>query len=76
MVKNGYYDPVLTVGEVSVPKPKEKWNDAEKRRATLNAKAMNSLICALDKTEFDRISHCLTTQEIWNTLEVTHEGTS
>ena len=37
---------------------------------------MNALICALDKTEFNRISHCETAQEIWHTLEVTHEGTS
>ena len=37
---------------------------------------MNALICALDKTEYNRISHCNTAQEIWHTLEVTHEGTS
>ena len=37
---------------------------------------MNALICALDETEFNRISHCKTAQEIWHALEVTHEGTS
>lgn len=37
---------------------------------------MNALVCALDKIVFNGISHCLTAQEIWETLEVTYEGTS
>ena len=37
---------------------------------------MNYIICSLDRTEFNRVSHCLTTHEIWHTLKVTHEGTS
>ena len=37
---------------------------------------MNSIICSLDQFEFNRVSHCLTAQEIWHTLEVTREGTS
>lgn len=35
---------------------------------------MNALVYALNKTEINRISHCLT--ETWNTLQVTNELTS
>ena len=44
--------------------------------AQLNAKAMNVLYCALDANEFNHISTCSSTKEIWDRLEVTHEGTN
>ena len=44
--------------------------------AQLNAKAMNVLYYALDANEFNRISVCTSAKEIWDTLEVTHEGTN
>ncbi|XP_073103314.1 uncharacterized protein [Elaeis guineensis] len=37
---------------------------------------MNVLYCALDASEFNRISTCASAKEIWNRLEVTHEGTN
>ena len=37
---------------------------------------MNSLICALEINEFNRISCCQSAKEIWDKLEVTHEGTN
>ena len=43
--------------------------------AQLNAKAINVLYCALDVNEFNRISTCNSTKEIWDRLEVTREGT-
>ncbi|WP_374695630.1 hypothetical protein ACEW7V_01290 [Areca yellow leaf disease phytoplasma] len=44
--------------------------------AELNAKAMNLLYYALDPNEFNRIFTCNSTKEIWDKLEITHEGTS
>ena len=37
---------------------------------------MNVLYCALDKNEFNRVSTCNSAKEIWDRLEVTHEGTN
>ena len=51
-------------------------NNLEKKIFSLNARAMNALFCALSKNEFNRISICETTFDIWHTLEITHEGTS
>ena len=40
------------------------WTDEEKKIASLNAKAMNALYCAIDKVEFNHISQCSTANEI------------
>ena len=48
----------------------------KKNQFSLNGKAMNIIYCALDRTEFNRISGCETAKSIWDMLEVTHEGTS
>ena len=54
----------------------DTWTNDEKSKAENNSKAMNILFCALDKNEFNRISVCKTAYDIWNTLKITHEGTS
>lgn len=41
----------------------------------VNAKAMNTLFCALSAEEFNSVSTCKMTKEILDKLEVTHEGT-
>ena len=37
---------------------------------------MNALFCALTKEEFNRVSTATSTNQIWHTLQVTHEGTN
>ncbi|KAH9770099.1 Integrase catalytic domain-containing protein [Citrus sinensis] len=59
-----------------IPKPSSQWSELEKRKMSLNSKAMNALFCALDKKEFHRVSNCESAQEIWNKLEVVYEGTN
>ena len=41
-----------------------------------NYKAFNALYCALDGNEFNIISACELTTEVWNTLVTIYEGTS
>ncbi|KAH9778649.1 hypothetical protein KPL71_007414 [Citrus sinensis] len=65
----------LNVGE-DIPKSSRDWNEFEKRKASLNSKAMNALFCALDKKEFHRVSSCESANEIWHKLEVVYEGTN
>ncbi|KAH9657810.1 Integrase catalytic domain-containing protein [Citrus sinensis] len=68
----------LTKNEIGedIPKPSREWNELEKRKASLNFKAMNALFCALDKKEFHRVSSCESANEIWHKLEVVYEGTN
>ena len=42
--------------------------------AQLNAKAVNVLYYALNVNKFNRVSSCSSAKEIWDRLEVTHEG--
>lgn len=63
-------------GGDDIPKPSSQWSELEKRKMSLNSKAMNALFCALDKKEFHRVSSCKSAQEIWNKLEVVYEGTN
>ncbi|KAH9751651.1 Integrase catalytic domain-containing protein [Citrus sinensis] len=59
-----------------IPKPSSQWSELEKRKMSLNSKAMNALFCALDKKEFHGVSSCESAQEIWNKLEVVYKGTN
>ena len=65
-----------TVEGVSVTKLGSEWNEDDVKVIELNCKAMSSLYCALDPNEFNRVSGCDSTKEIWDKLEVTYEGTN
>ena len=54
----------------------EYWTNDAKKEATLNARAMNALYCAIDENEYNRISTCETAYEVWHSLEILHEGTN
>ena len=53
-----------------------EWIEAEVKKVQVNFKAINTLHCALNFIEFNQISTCETTKEIWDKLKVTHEGTT
>ncbi|XP_052488158.1 uncharacterized protein LOC128041800 [Gossypium raimondii] len=63
-------------GKLLVSKSKSEWNEEVKRSIQLNAKAMYILFFALGPDEYSRVLTCSNAKEIWNKLEVTHEGTS
>lgn len=76
-IEQGYNLPTKVESDGSViPKPRKEWDDKEKKLFTSNGKAMNILYCALDRAEFNRVSGCENAKEIWDKLEITHEGTS
>ncbi|XVF20781.1 hypothetical protein REPUB_Repub12eG0032800 [Reevesia pubescens] len=58
-----------------VLKPKSEWTVIDKAKVQTNFKAINTLHCALNLAEFNRISTCKTTKKIWDKLKVTHKGT-
>ncbi|GKU99723.1 hypothetical protein SLEP1_g12527 [Rubroshorea leprosula] len=72
----GPYVPMKVVGEREVSKEEVEWNDEDLGNIMINNKAINMLQCALNPTEFHRVSECDTAKEMWDMLEVTHEGTS
>ena len=48
--------------------------DAENKKAKFDCIAKNIITSALNSDELFRISQCSSTKEMWDTLEVTHEG--
>ena len=59
-----------------VPKPKQEWNELDRRNFQLNVKVVFTLQCVMDRNEYDRICQCKSAKEIWRLLEITHEGTN
>ena len=58
------------------PKLRSEWTEAEVKKVQVNFKAINTLHCALNPSEFNQISTCKTVKEIWDKLKVTYEGTT
>ena len=76
MIINGSHISSKIVNNIFIPKPKNEWDENDKRLAQLNTKAMNLLYYALSASEYNRIFTCTSAKEIWDKLEVTHEGTN
>ncbi|VFQ79940.1 unnamed protein product [Cuscuta campestris] len=66
--------PMTTVGEHQVPTPMDKLTSDDKKKLSLNAKALSVLFCALGQDEFARVSSCKSAKGAWKLLEATHEG--
>ena len=62
--------------EALVPKLQSEWLESEVKRMQVNFKAINTLYCALNPIEFNRIFTCKSAKEIWDKLKVIHVGTS
>ncbi|XP_016178077.1 uncharacterized protein LOC107620431 [Arachis ipaensis] len=61
-------------GVVSL-KGEASWTKEDRKKVELNAKAINLLNCAISFEEYRRVSRCTIAKEIWDKLQVTHEGT-
>ena len=46
------------------------------RRVQYNLKAKNIITSTLGMDEYFRVSNCKNAREMWDTLQVTHEGTT
>ncbi|MQM18593.1 hypothetical protein Taro_051590 [Colocasia esculenta] len=55
--------------------PREEWTDNDKKMFSQNSKAKNLICCALTRSEFNRISTCKSTKEMWDKLMLTYEET-
>nr|KYP56640.1 hypothetical protein KK1_002884 [Cajanus cajan] len=74
-IENGPYIP-MTKDDDKKEKHWSEWSDDEKKRAQYDYRAKNIITSALSIDEFFRISQCKSAKEMWDTLQVTHEGTS
>nr|KYP31843.1 Retrovirus-related Pol polyprotein from transposon TNT 1-94 [Cajanus cajan] len=76
-IENGPYIPMKKDDDGELKeKHWSEWSDEEKKRAQHDKRAKNIITSALSIDEFFRISQCISAKEMWDTLQVTHEGTS
>jgi len=61
---------------VYVDKPWCDWTSKESKKAQYDTVAKNIITSSLNLDEFFRVSQCTSAKEMWDILEVTHEGTS
>ncbi|GAV86660.1 zf-CCHC domain-containing protein/DUF4219 domain-containing protein/UBN2 domain-containing protein [Cephalotus follicularis] len=59
-----------------VPKPRNLYDDNDRKRVQINAKAKHIIICAINSNDFNRISSCISAKKMRDRLEVTYEGTN
>ncbi|KAK8718175.1 hypothetical protein V6N13_045418 [Hibiscus sabdariffa] len=55
VVLDGPFTPMKREGDGLVAKQRHEWNDEERRRVQMNAKAMHILFCALGPDELRRL---------------------
>jgi len=72
---NGHFQPVKTAEGKTVPKEVSQWTPNENKSAHYDVRAKNIISSALTLDEFYKVSLCESAKEMWDVLEVTHEGT-
>ena len=75
-IENGPFIPKFEKECASIEKSWSQWTDAENKKAKFDCIAKNIITSSLNSDEFFRISQCASAKEMWDTLEVTHEGTN
>jgi len=75
-IENGLFVPQVKKDYVLVDKPSSEWTKAESKKVKYYWLAKNIITSALRCDEFLKISQCSSAKEMWDILEVTHEGTT
>jgi len=73
-IVNGPYIPINVLNGVPVEKSFDEWTDVENKKVQYDCDAKNIITFALNLDEFFRVSQCSLAKEMWDILEVTHEG--
>ena len=76
VIEDGPTIPSKLIDGVMVPKPKQEWDEHDRRNVQLNARVIYTFQCVIDRNEYNRVCQCKSAKEIWRLLKVTHEGTN
>ncbi|XP_070046625.1 uncharacterized protein [Nicotiana tomentosiformis] len=78
VIYDGPFVPMKTIGEqtVTVPKSRKEYSDANHKAIEKNFRAKKILVCGIGPDEYNRISACQSVKEIWEALQIAHEGTT
>jgi len=73
-IVNGPYVPKLLIDNVYVDNPWCDWTSEESKKAQCDSVTKNIITSSLNLDEFFKVSQCTSAKEMWDILEVTHEG--
>jgi len=78
VICDGPYVPTKVLEELpfSMAKTSKEDTEAYKKAMEKNFRAKKILVCGMGPEEYNRISTCDTTKEIWEALQTAHEGTT
>ncbi|GAV70029.1 DUF4219 domain-containing protein/UBN2 domain-containing protein [Cephalotus follicularis] len=76
IITNGPEIPTKLVDGQSILKMNNEFNDHDYKLLQLNAKEKHVIFCALNPSEFNRVSSLDSAKEMWDRLMVTYEGTN
>ena len=74
VIEDGPHVPTKIENGVVVSKPKQEWDEFDRKKVQLNAKAIHYLYCVIDRNEYNHICQCKSAKDIWRLLEIIHEG--
>ncbi|XP_068497724.1 uncharacterized protein [Phaseolus vulgaris] len=74
-VVDGPSVPMQVIKDETVKKPRSEWSEIERKKAQYDSVAKNIITSVLTMDEFFIISQYNSANEMWEVLEVTHEGT-
>ena len=73
LIENSPTFPSKLVDGVMVPKPKQEWDECDRRKFQLNVKVVYAFQYSMDRNEYNIICQCKLAKEIWRLLEITHK---
>ncbi|XP_068474873.1 uncharacterized protein [Phaseolus vulgaris] len=76
VIVNGPFVSKFEKDDTLIKKPWSQWTESESKRDQYDCIANNIITSTLNSDEFFRVSQCVSTNEMWDILEVTHEGTT
>nr|XP_033515022.1 uncharacterized protein LOC117279578 [Nicotiana tomentosiformis] len=70
--------PMKAIGEptMTVPKTRKEYNDVDRKTIEKNLRAKKIPVCGIGPDEYNRIFSCHSAKEIWEALQIAHEGTT
>nr|XP_033517172.1 uncharacterized protein LOC117281437 [Nicotiana tomentosiformis] len=76
VICDGPFVPTKNLGDpvVAIPKTRKVFNDADRKAIEKNFRAKKFLVCGIGPDEYNRISACQSAKEIWEALQIAHEG--
>ncbi|XP_075101701.1 uncharacterized protein LOC142177135 [Nicotiana tabacum] len=78
VICDGPFIPTNTSGDpaVIVPKTRKEFNDVDRKAIEKNFRPKKILVCGIGPDGYNRISACQSATEIWEALQIAHEGTT